>query len=303
MDSSPTEPSSNKDSIAVVLPEQDSPVKEDEEEKLLRTSKKLFFAYLSLPLIFFGIVTGIFQVVIFALGFGFSFNPMQFVLGLRDDSEQTQSRLISFHAFLAIGGTLLVSFQVCSTFFFDAKNGLGTKLRFAHGIVGRVVVAVWSIVVASGLAAMLLSQRWKDKIPPQVVGGIVTVVIMWNMLSGFFEVTNKNKADRDMLVHKGRMFFALVWGLLKTPGDALIFIVQLSIQDTCFLGITGEALCLAVAQTICMVSVVAGIVKYNPELLQRHFVKWNLFGLCLYAIAPWPSYFYNMEQPREEGTC
>ena len=302
MDSSPTEPSSNDDSVTVGLPDQD-PAKEDVEEKLLRTSKKLFFAYLSLPLVVCGILTGIFQVVIFALGFGFSFNPLQFVLGLRDDSEQTQSRLISFHAFLAIGGTLLVSFQVFSTFFFHAKNGLGRKLRVGHGIVGRVVVAVWSIVVASGMAAMLLSQRWKDKVAPQVVGGIVTVVIMWNMLVGFFEVTYKNEADRDMLVHKGRMFFALVWGLLKTPGDALIFIVQLSIQDTCFLGITGEALCLAVAQTICMVSVVAGIAKYNPELLQHHFVKWNLFGLCLYAIAPWPSFFYYVEQPREEGAC
>jgi hypothetical protein len=248
-----------------------------------QTSNGCFFAYVSIPLIFFAWLSGVTHITIYALGHGWYRNPVESVLGPWEEIEETKAvtSLLNAHALAAIGSVVLITFQVFSALRFRTSP-FEEQLQRAHRTVGHGVVITWPIVAASGATYSLYSQHYSSQ---NTITGEwnpkrgYTLGIFWlpgigmvvNIVIGYLAVARKAPGGDGMILHKGSMFFALYWVLGNAFAEVLTTIVQLIMHD-CGLGKLGLILFSSLAYTVQWVILVASMYHYENGILETRFV-------------------------------
>lgn len=244
-----------------------------------------FFAYASLPMIFCSVFVFFLHLSIFVRGYGWERNPVALVLGLNEPPEESRSteRVLNSHAILGLTGVVLVTFQVVSAILFQGSNKKeeDSLLRQAHRWNGPVAFVIWTTVALVGSVFVFMSQKLKQY-PRQAMNFARCVLFLWigigtlcNMTIGIMAVASRCQQQRDVVLHKACMFFALNWILSSAFSEVITAVVQYIVHD-CYIEGHGLLLCTFGGEFIQLVGFCIAAWYFDSAVLRSKVVRINL---------------------------
>ena len=218
-------------------------------------------------------------------------NPVTYTMKLGDDltpETSTTATLMNFHAFGGMITTVMVSIQVIATFYFRHDTKSPKPFAFVlHQNLGKIIVVTWPVIATLGMAFHVASKRYQEhRSGSPLYKEVFIVLFLWsvgigtiyNMIVGIMSVYAKNVGERDLVLHKGSMFFSLFWILTSAFDKILMSVLQLIMND-CGIGHYGILFCGFVGEGIQIFFLVIYIYRSQERnLLYRPFVFWNIFA-------------------------
>ena len=140
------------------------------------------------------------------------------------------------------------------------------------------------------------------------VAAVVGTFSIVNIFTGYFILARHRKkesrTERDYLIHKSCMTFALIFQLTLSLAKVTVMVVQLYIgPSVCPLGSKGVAACFAAAYLFQFVVITMSLFKYDKRLFQLRSVKWNIVGFLLLTISALASAIFHFVYPPSDGSC
>ena len=169
------------------------------------------------------------------------------------------------------------------------------RLRKAHKWVGRVTILLLIVVSVSGACIAKYSNKRKDRggLNPTLIYmmvehlvnlGIGTYAVITKTKNTTTTGDNKKQNNRDMVLHKGSMFFALNALTQSSLGDVMLHVTQL-IVNRCYVGLFVSNICQRIGEIMQLSAFVVLAYKYDPLIFQNTFVKLNLLEWTFRIVA------------------
>ena len=265
-----------------------------------------YFSYMMAVVLAFVCVSTIIDSITYLRGHGWSGNPMEYELGLREDHalEEIESfynvKMIGAHVAMALSATTVLIFQILSTFFFtnnssndNRSNAMTMKeliFRRAHRIQGRFLAFLWALTCIAGAAYTMTTERWDylDSLAAKwyilSISWINGTGSMTNLVIGMVAViggSSNKKKGKTYLLHKSAMSFGMFWMLKSGFNEVIIAIVQVS-TDGCPLGVLGILLCQFCGNVVQLTATAITLWQFDkPLLLSSSNIRCNLIGLAV----------------------
>ena len=276
--------------------------------------ERTIFGFLALSICVFAVLIAIVHLTVYLLGYGWQRNPMSLALGLEEKFEEsrTPNLAINFHALAGITSVGLMTFQVISGFrmVLSSPGEISSSwARKLHRFNGRFVAMLWFVTAILGFVFLHISDRHKtlsETLSPiantykYVVFYSVGIGTIVNLGVGLDAVLNHEK--KDMLLHKGSMFFSLYWILGSALDELVIVFVQLQLRD-CSLGAGGVIICATAGESMQLALITSLGYSSAPDAFRRRFVTRNLMALGLRTILFILASVYTLAVPPEDDTC